>query len=65
MNDPAPISTPCIKVCIVDGKNGLCVGCGRTLAEIAAWGGMDEERRHAIMASLPERLSRPSERRDQ
>ena len=52
-----PISTPCIKVCIVDGKNGLCIGCGRTLAEIAAWGGMDEERRREIMAELSVRLA--------
>ena len=61
----SPVSTPCIKVCIVDGKNGLCLGCGRTLAEIAAWGGMDEERRRAIMAELQDRLSKPSERNDQ
>ena len=65
MNAPASISTPCIKVCIVDGKNGLCLGCGRTLGEIAAWGGMDEERRRAIMADLPERLSKASGRHDQ
>jgi hypothetical protein len=65
MSAAASISTPCIKVCIVDGKNGLCVGCGRTLAEIAAWGGMDEERRRAIMADLPARLSEPSKRHDQ
>jgi predicted Fe-S protein YdhL (DUF1289 family) len=64
MSAPASISTPCIKVCIVDGKSGLCLGCGRTLAEIAAWGGMDEERRRAIMADLPERLSKPGERHD-
>ena len=53
-----PVSTPCVKVCIVDGKNGLCVGCGRTLSEIAAWGGMDETRRAAIMRELPARLAK-------
>ena len=52
-----PISTPCIKVCIVSGATGRCVGCGRTLAEIAAWGGMDEAQRQSIMAELPERLA--------
>ena len=50
------ISTPCVKVCIVDGGTGLCLGCGRTLAEIAAWGGMDEGRRLSIMSELPARL---------
>lgn len=53
----APISTPCIKVCAVSGQTGLCIGCGRTLAEIAGWGGMDEERRQAIMDELPARLA--------
>jgi predicted Fe-S protein YdhL (DUF1289 family) len=55
--EPKPISTPCIKVCAVSGQSGLCIGCGRTLAEIAAWGGMDEAERHRIMAELPARLA--------
>ena len=54
--DRAPISTPCINVCAVSGANGLCVGCGRTLKEIAAWGGLDEGARRAIMAELPARM---------
>lgn len=53
----APVSTPCIKVCAVSGQTGLCIGCGRTLAEIAGWGAMDETRRLAIMAQLPARLA--------
>lgn len=51
-----PISTPCIKVCAVSGQTGECIGCGRTLSEIARWGGMDETERQAIMAELPARL---------
>lgn len=54
---PAPISSPCIKVCAVSGRTGLCIGCGRTLAEIAAWGGLSEPERRAIMAELPTRLA--------
>jgi hypothetical protein len=52
-----PISSPCIKLCAVDGRTGQCIGCGRTLKEIAAWGGLDEPTRQAIMAELPARLS--------
>jgi len=55
--DAAPISTPCIKVCIVDGRTSHCIGCGRTLAEIASWGKLDEARRLEIMAELPARLA--------
>lgn len=53
-----PIPTPCIRVCMVNGKSGLCEGCGRTLAEIAGWGAMDDARRLAIMAELPARLTK-------
>lgn len=53
----APVSTPCTKVCAVNGQTGLCIGCGRTLAEIANWGGMDDAQRRTIMAELPARLS--------
>jgi predicted Fe-S protein YdhL (DUF1289 family) len=55
---PAPIATPCVKVCIVDGESGLCLGCLRTLEEIAAWARFDDERRARIMAELPGRRSR-------
>ena len=56
-----PITTPCIKVCAVSGLTGLCVGCGRTLGEIASWGGISEEERQRIMAELPARMAaRPS-----
>lgn len=53
---PVPISTPCIKVCAVSGQTGTCIGCGRTLQEIARWGAMTEPERQAIMAALPARL---------
>lgn len=54
---PAPVSTPCIKVCAVSGQTGLCIGCGRTLAEIAAWSSLGDVERKAIMADLPARLA--------
>jgi|KBSMisStandDraft_5_1062788.scaffolds.fasta_scaffold2663030_1 predicted Fe-S protein YdhL (DUF1289 family) len=50
------ISSPCNKVCVVDGASGLCFGCGRSLPEIATWGGMSEAERRAIMAELPRRM---------
>ena len=50
------ISSPCTKVCVVDGASGLCFGCGRTLGEIAKWGSLSEVERLAIMAVLAERM---------
>jgi predicted Fe-S protein YdhL (DUF1289 family) len=57
---PKPIATPCIKVCVVDGESGLCMGCYRTLAEIADWTKLEDTQREAIMAELPGRPERVS-----
>lgn len=54
----APIPSPCIKLCAVSGQSGLCIGCGRTLVEIAAWGSLTDRERQAITAALPDRLKR-------
>jgi predicted Fe-S protein YdhL (DUF1289 family) len=50
------VSSPCIKVCVIDAASGLCSGCGRSLDEIARWGGMTEAARLAAMATLPARM---------
>jgi len=50
------ISSPCIKVCVMNPAAGICSGCGRTLDEIARWGSMAESERLYIMRTLPARL---------
>ncbi|MBC7668690.1 DUF1289 domain-containing protein [Caulobacter sp. DWR2-3-1b2] len=50
---PRPIATPCVKVCAVDGRTGVCLGCRRTLPEIAGWARLSDEERAAIMTALP------------
>jgi predicted Fe-S protein YdhL (DUF1289 family) len=50
------VSSPCIKVCAIDGRADIYLGCGRALPEIAAWGRMSEDQRLAVMATLPERM---------
>jgi len=52
-----PIKTPCVKVCVVDGQTGNCLGCGRTLGEIARWARFSEAERDAVMAMLPDRIA--------
>ena len=51
------IATPCIAVCMIDPKSGLCFGCGRTLPEIARWHRIDNAERRAIMELLPARMA--------
>ena len=55
---PSPIATPCVKVCVVDGESGLCLGCFRNLQEIAGWTRLTDGERGAIMAAAPERRGR-------
>jgi uncharacterized protein len=49
--------TPCIAVCVIDPKAKLCLGCGRTLQEIARWGRMESAERLGIMATLEARMT--------
>ena len=48
--------TPCTAVCMIDPRTNLCLGCGRTLPEIARWHRMDSAERLAVMATLPQRM---------
>ena len=49
--------TPCIAVCMIDPRTSLCLGCGRTLPEIARWPRMESAERHSVMALLGERMA--------
>ncbi len=52
------VSSPCIGVCEMDPAAGICIGCGRTLDEIARWRSMREEERLCLMQSLKARLEK-------
>lgn len=57
ISPPSAIVTPCVKVCVVDGESGLCLGCYRTLREIAAWASLPAAEREAVMSELADRRS--------
>lgn len=52
---PPAIASPCVKVCVVDGASNLCLGCYRTLPEIALWSRMTDAEREVVMSELPNR----------
>ena len=52
------MKSPCVKVCVMDPQRGVCLGCCRTLDEIARWGGMDDSQQARLLAELPERRRR-------
>ena len=49
------VASPCINVCRMNPDTGLCEGCLRTLAEIAAWSGMSADEKRAVLAQLAAR----------
>lgn len=51
------IASPCNKVCVMDAESRYCVGCRRTLDEIARWGEMSDEERARVIQELPGRSS--------
>ncbi|HXN15601.1 MAG TPA: cysteine-rich CWC family protein [Usitatibacter sp.] len=49
------LESPCISVCTLDAATQLCVGCLRTLEEIARWTEYSSAERAQIRAALPAR----------
>ena len=46
------VASPCIGVCTLNHEQNLCVGCGRTPTEIAAWPTMAPEEKQELVARL-------------
>ena len=57
------VESPCIKICVIHPEERLCVGCYRSIEEIATWSRLSSEERHAILADLPNRRPRLAKRR--
>ncbi len=49
------VASPCINVCRIERRTGLCEGCRRTVDEITRWPLANDTERRAILASLPQR----------
>ena len=52
------MKSPCIQVCQMDPQRGVCIGCCRTLNEIAAWSSMTDRERERVLGELPSRRQR-------
>ena len=48
--------SPCVNICTI--KDDLCIGCGRTLEEIATWTAMTNDERKLINARLSNNIQR-------
>lgn len=50
-----PVPSPCTSVCTVLEPARVCIGCFRTLDEIAEWSLLDAAGKRAVLAALPAR----------
>ena len=50
------VASPCVKVCTI--KDGSCIGCGRTLDEIARWTRMTSKERKQVNERVSHRIQR-------
>jgi uncharacterized protein len=55
------LESPCNNICLLDAETDTCIGCGRTIQEIAGWAAMSEQERRAIMRELPARMQQLEE----
>ncbi len=58
MKNEIGVPSPCIDICDLDQNGQYCLGCLRTLDEIAGWSEAGDEERRAILARLAERKAR-------
>jgi len=65
MTGHRPFNSPCTDVCAIDDDTGWCLGCGRSMHEIATWASMGDEARARVLgeaaarkAAIPEREHR-------
>ena len=49
------VASPCVNICRMDADNALCLGCYRTIDEIAQWSRAADETKQAILAAVEKR----------
>ncbi|HXD05191.1 MAG TPA: DUF1289 domain-containing protein [Burkholderiaceae bacterium] len=54
----AQVPSPCINVCRMNERTGLCEGCLRTIDEIASWASLSDDARRQVWKQLPDRRER-------
>jgi predicted Fe-S protein YdhL (DUF1289 family) len=57
--DTGTVPSPCISVCRMDEKSGLCEGCQRTIDEIVRWGAAPDTYKRAVWVDIHLRRERP------
>ena len=51
----AEVKSPCTSVCVIDPTRGYCIGCYRTLDEIADWINLGRDERLQVFDAIERR----------
>lgn len=54
------VPSPCVSVCVMHPKTGLCEGCLRSLPEIGDWGLMNDAAKRQVWQQIQNRMPRAS-----
>jgi len=57
VSERAPVS-PCVGVCTLDPATHFCIGCARTIEEIAQWPRLSAEEKRRVIVLLSSRRPR-------
>ena len=52
------VASPCNSICTIDAATRLCIGCYRSLDEIASWMQLSDEQKREVIRALPARRER-------
>ncbi|MEL6822507.1 MAG: DUF1289 domain-containing protein [Calditrichota bacterium] len=53
--DKKMVPSPCIRICRIDEEKQVCIGCLRTLNEIASWGSYTEAEKLRVYEHISNR----------
>lgn len=49
------VASPCVNICQINTETGYCIGCMRTIDEIADWLEMSNEEKRQVLHKLEDR----------
>lgn len=55
MEQDFPIISPCVGVCQINAQTGYCLGCWRTLKEVARWSRFSDQEKRDVLDELHRR----------
>jgi predicted Fe-S protein YdhL (DUF1289 family) len=55
VNTMSEVKSPCVEICQLDMSSDICLGCFRTMDEIAGWVDMTDAEKRDVLSLIEER----------